>query len=299
MEYLSIYETPEGKVDYLLAAFRGWPDAGEGATGAVRYFLKKLAARKMADLDPEEFYDFTQVRPYTSLDKDGVRHLKWPSNELFYHSSTDSSPGLIFFVGTEPSLKWRTYCNAIVDLAMKFGVHTVIHVGALLDAVPHAREVRITGSSSDANLRKTLEELGTRSSNYQGPSGISSALMERCSAKGLAFATLWGHSPHYLQTAPNYKVTYGIVCAVRQLLGLKTNIKELGDAASSFEREIQKVIEKDSQISAYVEKLEQRYDEATAASPEMPNAEEMVKELEEFLKDQRGNGQNDQGNSPL
>ena len=101
MEYLNISETPAEKVDYLLAAFQGWSDAGEGATGAVRYFQKALRAKKMADIDPEEFYDFTQVRPHTNLDKDGVRHLKWPSNEFFYHSATDSPPGMILFVGTE------------------------------------------------------------------------------------------------------------------------------------------------------------------------------------------------------
>ena len=49
---------------------------------------------------------------------------------------------------------------------------------------------------------------------------------------------------------------------------------------------------KDSQIDAYVQKLEERYDSAAMLDGgDMPQPDEMVKELEEFLKGrQRGHG---------
>ena len=48
----------------------------------------------------------------------------------------------------------------------------------------------------------------------------------------------------------------------------------------------------DAQIGAYVRKLEQQYDDAGLLAPEnMPQPEDVVKELEEFLKEQqRRNG---------
>ncbi len=290
LQHFSVLQMPKKRIPRLLMASGGWSDAAEAATTALRYFMGELPSRKMAEMDPEEFYDFTHVRPLVSLSSKGVRSLKWPSNELFYHDSSDSSQRFMFFVGTEPSLKWRTYCDAILDLAMRTGVHTVVHLGALLDAVPHSRPLTITGSAVGGELAKTLAGLNIRSSDYQGPVGISSAMMERCDARGVQFATVWGHTSHYLQTSPNYRAAYSLVQAVCQLLALDLNLQRLKDAASSFEQEVQKVIDGDSRLKAYVERLEQRYDESALVLPEMPNGEDMVREVEEFLKDQRDNG---------
>ena len=44
----------------------------------------------------------------------------------------------------------------------------------------------------------------------------------------------------------------------------------------------------DSQISAYVQRLEQEYDAAAAsAGPTIPTPEDVVEELEEFLREER------------
>lgn len=115
-------------------------------------------------------------------------------------------------------------------------------------------------------------------------------MMERCKARGLDFVTLWGHTSHYLQTSPNYQVAHGIVTAACQLLSLKLDLQELKISSSSFEEAMQQAVEKDAQLRAYVTKLEEQYDAETAALGEIPNAEDMVRELEEFLKGQRSGG---------
>ena len=225
MEYLTTHEEPTVRPSYLITAFKGWPDAGEGASSAIRYLLRKLPARKFAEMDSEEFYDFTQVRPQTSITREGVRVVKWPANELFYwagpESSNEPSESLMFFLGVEPNLKWRTFSRAILDAAESRGVKTVVHVGSLLDAVPHTRAIRITGSSNRGDLKKTLERHNINSSNYQGPTGITSAMMEACTARGINFGTIWGHTPHYLQAAPNHRVGYTLVSNLSRLLGFQ------------------------------------------------------------------------------
>ena len=286
--HFTLSQTPNGEISHLLIAFRGWPDAGEAATGALRFIMGKLGKQKMAEMDPEEFYDFSHVRPFIRQDKEGRRRLAWPSNRAFFHEDPDPSQSFMFLLGTEPSLKWRTYCDAILDLAAGAGVHTVVHLGALLDAVPHSRSMRITGSSSSKELEKSMEDLSISSSGYQGPSGISAAMLERCETWGLESVSLWGHSPHYLQTSPNYPVTYGLVNVVNRLLGLNLDISDLQKAAVTFQRQLQRIIDDDSQLRSYVQKLESRYDEVSVAAAEMPNAKEMVREVERFLKDRRG-----------
>jgi proteasome assembly chaperone (PAC2) family protein len=283
----TIVEKAPGKFTHLIMAFKGWPDANEGATEALRFFLHSFSARKLADLDPEEFYDFSQTRPVVKVWKDGKRQLSWPKNEIFYQTSESTEKRFLFLLGTEPSLKWRTYCDAVLNLAQQYDVQTVLHMGALLDAVPHTRALRITGSSNETERRQSLEALKIRGSNYQGPVGIPSAMMERCSARGLQFITLWGHSSHYMQTSPNYKLTLGIVNAVRQVLEIEMNSKPLEEASETFFAEMQKAVEKDSQLSTYIQKLETKFDEAV--DTEMPSGDEMVRDVEAFLRDLRDN----------
>ena len=293
MSYVTINEKPEAEAKYLVASFKGWPDAGEGASSAIRYLIRKLGAKKFAEIDSEDFYDFTQTRPHTSIDSEGARVIKWPSNEFYFWAGGETAEALMFFLGVEPNLKWKTYSRAIVDVARDSGVQTVIHIGSLLDAVPHTKDVEISGSSSVAELRSSMEGHNIGSSNYQGPTGITSALMEACGERGLNFASMWGHIPHYLQAAPNYRISYALVSNLSRLLTVQVALDELASAASTFDEEVEKAVSKDSQIGAYVQKLEQRYDETRLLlQGEMPKAEDLVKDLEEFLKEQqRRNGE--------
>ena len=288
MEHLRVLEEPEGTATHLVTAFKGWPDAGEGASSAVRYLVRKLQAKKVAELDPEEFYDFTQIRPNVSITSEGRRIVKWPTNEIYYAPGREDSPGLMFFLGIEPNLKWRTFCTSILEGVQRWGVGTVVHVGALLDAVPHTREVRITGSSNELELRDKLETQNIVSSHYQGPTGIASAMMGACIEQKMGYATIWGHTPHYLQAAPNYRVGYTLISSLKGFLGFHLDMEELRSAARTFDDEVGKAVSRDSQIDSYVTKLEERYDEAAVLTmTEMPKSEELVRELEEFLKDQQ------------
>ena len=294
MDHLTSHEAPSVKTDHLITAFRGWPDAGEGASSAIRYLLRKLPAKKFAELDPEEFYDFAHVRPNTSINRDGSRVVKWPANEFYYWAGDDPSHSLMFFLGVEPSLKWKTFSRAILDVAEQNGVKTVVHIGALLDAVPHARAVRLTGAANGPKMKEALDKYNIGSSNYQGPTGITSAVMEACTAKGLGFTTLWAHTPHYLQAAPNYRVSYTLVSYLSGLVGFDVPLDELRSAGETFDREVEKAISKDSQIGEYVRKLEERYDESLLLTQgEMPPPEEVVRDLEDFLKEQRRKGEGD------
>jgi len=288
MEYVTIHSVPPIKASYLIAAFKGWPDAGEGASSALRYLFRKLPAKKFAEIDSEEFYDFTQVRPQTSINREGLRTVKWPANELFYWAAKEPSQNLLFFLGVEPNLKWKTFSRVLLDVAEHWGVKTLIHMGSLLDAVPHTRAIRISGSSNGADLRKKLESYSISSSNYQGPTGITSAVMEACTAREISHASIWGHTPHYVQAAPNYRVSYTLISVLSRLLGFPIALDELRSAAETFDQEVEKAVTKDSQISDYIQRLERRYDEAAILTQgDMPQAEEVVKDLEEFLKGQQ------------
>ena len=172
---LIVHEMPEAKLPTMVVAFAGWPDAAEAATRAIRYMVRKLPATKFAEIDPEEFFDFTLVRPQTRLNRRGERTIRWPTNDFYYFAPEDESGGLLLFNGTEPNLRWRAFSNLVTGMAERCGVKLVVSLGSLLDAVPHTREPKVTGRASSNELTQKAEWMGIRNSGYQGPTGIHRA----------------------------------------------------------------------------------------------------------------------------
>lgn len=283
MEHLTVLETPGKKLERLVIVFSGWADAAEGATSAVKFLQRKLQSKKFAEIDPEQFYDFSQTRPHSSRTRDGKRRIHWPANEFSHLTAGDTGSGIMVFSGVEPNLKWRTFSRTVARVAKEHGVRSVVHVGALLDAVPHTRPVKLSGTASEPRLSEFLESQGIQSSNYQGPTGISSAVMDACVKEGMEYTSIWGHTSHYLQAAPNHQVGHTLLQILVKLLNLPLDVSELYSAAGIFNEEVAKAVAEDEQISSYVTKLEGQYDEAVAAI-EIPEPAELVRDLEQFLR---------------
>ncbi|GBD10581.1 hypothetical protein HRbin23_00225 [bacterium HR23] len=295
MESLSVHILPRLTRPVLVGAFAGWPDAQEGATYAVRYLVRHLGAFACASIDPEEFYNFQRVRPIVYLNERGERVIHWPSNEFFAWQGAEAPFGLLLFHGIEPHLRWKTFSRTIVAMAQQVGVERVVFLGSLLDAVPHTREVRITGTANRPDLRRTLEGLGVFGSRYQGPTGIGTALTEACTQAGLPFCSLWAHCPHYLQISPNPKASLALLQRLESLLGITLPLGALRGMVAAFEAEVAKAVAGNAELAAHLRRLEEAYDLMAERPPErseeLPAPEEMVKELEEFLRRQwRGDG---------
>ncbi|MBT5320321.1 MAG: PAC2 family protein, partial [Chloroflexi bacterium] len=175
MDSLEFTERPELRRTIMLTAFAGWPDASEAATRAIRYLADQISAKKFASIDPEDFYNFVEQRPKVRNGANGERILSWPENQFYAWRNTDGEgPDLVLFRGVEPHFKWRSYSAMIYEVAEACNVEMVITLGALLDAVPHTRPVKVTRSSQSDSLGPGLEHLKFRPSSYQGPTGIMS-----------------------------------------------------------------------------------------------------------------------------
>jgi hypothetical protein len=105
----------------------------------------------------------------------------------------------------------------------------------------------------------------------------------------MGYASLWGNTPHYLQAAPNYRISYTLARSLVSLLNLPIDLTELSAAADTFDREVARAVDQDDQLTEYIKKLEDRYDESVTSS-EMPDPGEVVHELEQFLRSRRGTG---------
>lgn len=282
---------PDGlRAPALICAFKGWNDAGDAASAALQFVGASLGADRFATLDPEDFYDFQATRPMIKLTEGRTREITWPTVEIYEARVPRAPRDLVLLGGPEPSLKWRTFCTSVTDLAEALGCQMVVTLGALLADVPHTRPVHITGLSSDEKL---VEHLGVQSGNYEGPTGITGVLHGACAEAGIPSASLWASVPHYVAAAPNPKAALALVRRLELLVGVTVDAGELETAAGDYERQVSLAVQSDPDVQAFVERLERAAEAEDAESldpSELPSGDVIARDFQRFLR-QRGPGE--------
>ncbi len=288
MEDLIIYETPELNEPYMVIGFSGWANAADVSIGVVSYLVNKLRMRKFAEIRADDFYDFTSERPLVIVEKGVVKEMKFPSNIFFYWKNDLSNHDLITFLGVEPNLSWDKYANLIFDVAEKMEVKRIYTVGGTLDRVPHTREPIITALISDPELKKGLGELNIEPTDYQGPMSIHSLLLLMSKKRNIKSASIWGHAPHYIQNR-NAKVCYGVLRKLTRLIKVDLDLGDLRNASEYLEEQVDKLVNQKPELYAYVKKLEEEYESQGKHEEPLPGGEELVKEIEDFFKEEHKN----------
>jgi predicted ATP-grasp superfamily ATP-dependent carboligase len=277
---------PDGlRAPALVCAFKGWNDAGDAASAAAAFVGAQLGAERFATIDPEEFFDFQSARPMIRLVEGKAREIDWPEVEIYAARVPRASRDLIVLSGTEPSMRWRTFCASIIDLAEAMGVQLVVTLGALLADVAHSQPVSITGLASDDAL---VERLGLSQASYEGPTGITGVLHSACAQAGIPSASLWAAVPHYVAAAPNPKAALALVRRLESLVGVTVDASELESAADDYERQVSLAVQSDPDVQAFVERLEKAAEEESSVDPsELPSGDVIAREFQRFLR-QRG-----------
>ena len=274
----------------LVIAFSGWNDAGEAATGAASHLLASwtdsttdVVPELIADVDPEDFYDFQVNRPMVEIDGSSVRSLTWPGTQVFGLRTPELEHDFVVVRGVEPSMKWKTFAADILDLADDLEVDMVITLGSMLADTPHTRPITVSGSGAHPDIARRL---GVEISKYEGPTGILGVLQDACVRRGIDAISLWAGIPHYASSSPSPKATLALVNALEDFLEISLPQGDLPEESNSWEEEVTEMAKEDSDVAEYVKALEESKD-----SSELPEAtgESIARELERFLRRQSEN----------
>ena len=262
----------------MLAAFEGWNDAGEAASGAVAHLQQVWQATPVAEFDPEGYHDFQVNRPVVALDAEGRRKLTWPTTRIYVASPPDAVRDIVLVRGIEPSMRWRAYCSELLGLADDLGVTQLITLAALLADVPHTRPIPVTGTSEHPGLRTTF---GVEGSTYEGSTGIVGVLQDAALDAGLPGLSLWAAVPHYVGQPPSPKATLALLRRVEETLDVIVPLGDLPEDARAWEHGVDELAEEDGEIGAYVRQLEEAKD--TVDLPEA-SGEAIAREFERYLR---------------
>ncbi len=287
MPELSWDEQPELTRPILMVAFRGMFDAAAAATAAIDWLKERYPSQLLASVDPENYFDFQQERPQVRLADDGSRYLLWPANDFHVVRTTVRQKGaaaeprdLVVCAGVEPHLRWRSFCDHLLEVARTTKAEMVVTLGAMVATNPHSRPFLVTGSAANAQL---AGRLGLSSPSYQGPTGVVGTLHDTLDHAGVPVISLRVSVPHYVPAPPNPKATRSLLKRVEDVTGVQTAYSRLDRPASEWEARVDEAAREDDEVAAYVQKLERSYDQAAP----LPSGDDLAAELEAFLREQR------------
>jgi proteasome assembly chaperone (PAC2) family protein len=293
MSELSVSFQPELRRPVMVAAFRGWNDGGQGATLAAGYLAKQWEAARFAEIDPENFYDFQANRPHVSLEDGMTRKVDWPDNAFFHAEIPGADRDAVILLGTEPSLRWKTFAQLVLGLVQQLEIERVVTFGSLLADVPHTRPAPVTAAATDQAL---MEELGLEPSRYEGPTGIVGVLLDACRSADIPSLSLWAAVPHYVSLAPSPRAALALVRRFGELLRIDVDADELEQAADEYSEQVSEAVSGDADTATYVEELERRVDMLSGEDDEsLPTGDSLAAEMMRFLRERDEENENGDG----
>jgi proteasome assembly chaperone (PAC2) family protein len=277
-------ETPDLVDPVVIAAFEGWNDAADAASGAVDHLMKVWSARVVGEVDPEEYYDFQVNRPYVGGDEHGMRRISWPTTKIAVASPPELDHDVVLIRGLEPNMRWKQFCAELLAAVEELEGALVVTLGALLADSPHTRPIPVSGTSTEPEI---VDRLKLEMSSYEGPTGIVGVFQDACVQVDMPAVSYWAAVPHYVAQPPCPKATLALVNRLEELLEVSIPLGDLPEDARAWERGVNELAEEDEDVAEYVRALEEARD--TTDLPEA-SGEAIAREFERYLKRRQDEG---------
>ncbi|MPZ64951.1 MAG: PAC2 family protein [Pseudonocardiaceae bacterium] len=286
----------DGSRPVLVHGLSGFVDAGHANRLAVEHLLENLEHRVVATFDVDQLLDYRSRRPMMVFEADHWADYARP--ELTLHEVRDEDgTAFLLLSGPEPDLQWERFIAAVIDIVERFDVLLTVGLDAVPMAVPHTRPVTMTAHATRPELVAGHEQwFGT----VEVPASVSALLELRLGEAGhdaIGFAV---HVPHYLARTEYPDSARGLLTSLIDASGLALPTEGLRPAAERVTAEVNEQIGHSEEISGVVRKLEEQFDEAAESRmprsllasgvEELPSADELGAELEQFLADRDGRG---------
>jgi len=285
---------PELRQPVMVIALDGWVDGGQAATGTLSFLRRKLRPRKLAEIHPGRFYVYQvpgqlSLRPHCRIENGLLTEYRRQHNVFYYWINSEAGQDVILFQGAEPNLNWDDYCAAVLRVAGEFGVSRIYMLGGVLDKVPHTREPAVSSVCTGRELRDELLHYGVGFTDYEGPGGVRTALLDHCRRRGVDMAMLHVRATYYpefnMVIAHNPKAIRALVILLQKMLHLPLDISELDRKSRDFEAHLSYLALQNSELKAYVEALERDYRQSdTPEVQDWLSADEAIQAAEEFLR---------------
>lgn len=268
----------------MVVAFDGWNDAGDAASAAIEHLQLNWDATPLAELGPDDYYDFQVSRPSVRMVDGVTRHIEWPTTRLSVCRPEGSDRDIVLVQGPEPNMRWRAFCDELVEYMEQLNISTVVTLGALLTDTSHTRLVPVTGSAYDA---EAATRYGLEHNQYEGTIGITGVLQNACVQVGIPAISIWAGVPHYVSHPPSPKATLALLNKLEDVLDIEIPLGALPEQAQEWELAVTEMAADDEEVLEYIKSLEERGDEDMKNTLNEASGEKIAAEFERYLRRRR------------
>ncbi len=278
MSLLSLDDPGDLIAPVIIVAFDSWVDAGSASTSAALALAD--GATVIGTFDGDRLFDYRARRPTLEIVDGRPDQLAWP--ELALRRARVGERDILILTGPEPDYRWRELAQDAVELAERLGVSTWISLGAIPAAVPHTRPVPVLGTESRPGLLRGDVQPGP-AGVLRVPSAAISVLDFAVSRAGIPSVGYYAQVPHYL-SGPYPAAAVALLRAVGQHLDSDVPMGSLEADANDLRSRLDLAAASEETTRSYVERLEAMVDESR-----LPSGDELISDIERFLRD-RGTG---------
>jgi hypothetical protein len=286
----------------LVAGLTGFADAGGAVSQLSQYFLDTLERTVVASFDNDALLDYRARRPTIYFDQDHLSDYRPAKLELYLAKDELGQPFLLL-TGYEPDFQWDRFSAAILRLVEKFEVKSTTWVHAIPMPVPHTRSIGVTVSGNRSEL---IDSLSVWKPHTQVPANAMHLIEFRLQELGHPTAGFVLLIPHYLADTEWPTAAVAALESVSAATALIFPTDRLREEGREFVAKIDSQVESNQELARLVGTLEERHDNYMHENPmrspltdedgELPSADEIAAELQNFLAIRRaGNRDGDQG----
>jgi predicted ATP-grasp superfamily ATP-dependent carboligase len=280
----------------LLHSFWGFLDAGSAGRLAVKHLIDTLEHREIATFDVDVLLDYRARRPRMVFDADHYTEVELPQLALYELKDVVGVPFLVL-AGPEPDFRWQQFVDAVCGLIDRLQVELTISIAGVPWPAPHTRPIAL---SKHATERRLLEGHVPWVGTMVVPGSIAGLLEFTLGRAGKTAMGFVAHVPHYLAQLDHPRAALTLLEAVSATTGLMFSLDGLREAADTVDAEIAAQVENSEDNLVQMRALERQYDAlvesragATGGTSDIPTADEIAAQVEQFLADLGERGDQD------
>jgi hypothetical protein len=261
----------------VIAAFDSWIDAGSASSTAVEHIAD--GGDEIVGFDGDLLFDYRSRRPTLEIVDGRMAELTWPAVGIRHRRIGERD--VLVLAGAEPDFRWQEFANDVVEIARQLEVGLWISLGAIPAAVPHTRPVNILGSTSQPGLLLGDIQPGP-AGVLRVPSAALSVLEHAIGAAGIPAVGYYAQVPHYI-SGPYPAAAVELLRAVGRHLDTEIPHATLAEEARTLRERLDLATAGEETTRTYVSRLEAMVDEER-----LPAGDDLITEIEQFLRDRGG-----------
>jgi proteasome assembly chaperone (PAC2) family protein len=280
---IHIKELPQLNKPVLIAGFDGWGNALNISSGMAAYFIRRLEAKKFADLDPDTFYRYDEQRPVVNIVEGKLNTLTPPQGSFYAIETDENQSDIVILKANEPNLRWFKFVELLFSICEKLRIHKIITIGSMYDNVLHTDRI-LSGIASSPEMLSELKQKRIIPISYQGPSAIHSIIQSEGTKKGYECTSLWSHCPYYLQGTTHFGILSYLGELIAGLVNFQLDTLDLQGNWKKLENQINTLVEGNSELQTLISNLRKEKVKGSAANLRgAANSDEKIINLQDFL----------------